>query len=444
MLSTASVLPFKPSQAQYEHVARLLCRFGRVPGVPLKPSEFRVLCFLSGQQPGYHGHQYTIGDELDGVGHDTIHRALHALKDKNLLEIEPVFEGQPLRQGIRSAPTRTCRYYLRHEVHALLSAEEARRARETRDKAIAAPPVARTPAPDDLTWAEPEIQRIAAAFDALELRRPCGTAELLTLRKRLAQGVGLETLTLAVSGASATRWTRADGSHWCRDAFAVVFASRQSVERMAQQGLALRRGPVLVRPTEGVAAAEPSPAAPEVASPMTAKTPSPTRSQEIVDPEPLLKITTAGAGESREDRGTLRAPIDASETPSDVGAIRAVASAAPPSGPTPLRLVAVPAALQAHRFAPERARDEGEHDARQGVIASPPTSPPEAPAASSRVVTLAGRPVTVTTSPQAAMRHAEAEQMQRDMQTILTGMTPDFLRPRGPNGERVPPGRGGR
>lgn len=445
MLSAANVLPFHLSRAQYDYCARLLCRFGRVPGVKLKSSEFRVLCFLLGQGPGYFGHQYTVGDALDGMSTDAAHDAIKGLRHKKLLQSESVFEGQPLRRGF-AAPTRTCRYYVCHELHGLLSAEERRLAEEARKKQDEAPPAPREPAPDDLSWTEPELQRIAASFDRLELRRPCGTLELQTLRKRLGDGVGLEALMLAVEGARGRRWTRADGSRWAKDPFAIVFASRSSVEKAAREGLAYRNvqpaeaGAIAVQ--ESAVAVGPRLVTPKEPSPMTASTPSSTRSGEIKDSEHYLKITTAGTGDRREDRVALRATNAASETPGSVNASRANAPTAPPSGPPPLRVVASPREPTRNGSAHEpRATNEGEHVPGHHAPPQPPAPRPGAPqaAASSRVLTLAGREVTVSTSAEAARRTQESAQMHGEMQAILAGLTPDFLKPRGPNGERVPP-----
>jgi hypothetical protein len=116
-----------------------------------------------------------------------------------------------------------------------------------------------------------------------------------------------------------------------------------------------------------------------------------------------------------------------------------VASETPPSAHL--------ARANAHGLAPCEPPSPREREAGQGDTQNrgqrPPAVTPSAtapasspPAAQSRVVMLAGREVTITTSPTQVQRDQERWRMQTDMQAILSGMTPDFLRP-GPNGERV-------
>lgn len=375
----AEVLPFHPSQAQYEHVARLLCRFGHVPGVKLRDLDFRLLCFLAGQQPGACHHQYTLAEEMDRAlgddgraAPDAVHRAINRLRESKLIVSDAAWEGTRTLPRRRVAITRTCVYWLTHELVALLGAEErdrAERTAEARASAAAVAPIAEPPA--DLSWAEPEIQKIARAFDGLGLRRPVGAREVQALRNRLREGCTMEALWLAVAGAKA-RTSRADGSVWAKDPFAVVFANREAVGKTAQDGLALRAASADGtgrKPAASLAVATAAAARPESASPMTARMRSPTRSQEIVDRDPDLKTSTRDPAERSEARSGLR-PLD------DARDERGKSHAAPAAPASEPRLrTAVPiaeppnaddGAPRASReplpFASERHEGKGEHE----------------------------------------------------------------------------------
>jgi hypothetical protein len=367
-LPTGEVLPFHPSQAQYEHVARRLCRFGRVPGVKLRDLDFRVLCYLAGQQPGAFHHQYTLAEELDRepgedgrASPDAVHRALNRLRGARLVQSDDAWEGTRSLPKRQYAVTRTCVYWLTHELCALLAAEERRRAELAAERAplrVVPPPAAE---PLDLSWAEPEIQKIAQAFDGLRLGKACGRIEVQTIRKRLREGCSLEALWLAIAGARA-RVSKPDGSVWAREPFAVVFASTAAVSKTAQEGLAIRAAAERFgAPALAQAAREPAqaaPASPEIASPMTAEMRSPSGSQEIKDRDPDLKTSTS---EPERREGPTRRPLADHDARPEAGKSRD-ASAAPASSPR-LRAVANPPGDER----PERGREHAP---------CPPSSPP--------------------------------------------------------------------
>lgn len=428
---SGEVLPFHPSQAQYEHVARRLCRFGRVPGVKLKDLDFRVLCYLSGQQPGAFHHQYTIAEELDrgpdgGEGRaapDAVHRALNRLRAARLVRSDAAWEGTRSLPRRQYAPTRTCVYWLTHELCALLAAEERRRAEAAAD-ARANPARAADPAPSapdepppDVTWAEPEIQKMARAFDALRLRKACGLVEVQTLRKRMREGCSLESLWLAVAGARA-RVTRADGSLWAKDAFAVCFASGAHVGKTAQEGLAIRAAAERYGAAPSAPApAEPAEAAPRSAlgaSPMPAQMRSSSGSQEIIDPEPDLKTSTS---EPERPEGPTRRPAgDQDARPEPAGKSRA-APAAPASEP---RLRAPIATTERDERA-ERVREHGPCRREPPPSATPPP-PPSARARAETAWTVGANPRPVLTG----------DQMRLDVERIFA--------PQGRHGEAPPRG----
>ena len=425
------VLPFHPSQAQYEHVARRLCRFGRVPGVKLKDLDFRVLCYLAGQQPGAFHHQYTIAEELDrgpgdGEGHaapDAVHRALNRLRAAKLVQSDAAWEGTRSLPRRQYAPTRTCVYWLTHELCALLAAEERRRAEAAAD-ARANPARAPEPAPEgepppDVSWAEPEIQKIARAFDALKLCKPCGLMEVQTLRKRMREGCTLESLWLAVAGARA-RVTKPDGTVWARTPFGLCFASPSHVSKTAQEGLAIRAAAERF----GAAPSAPSVAAPAEqgprsavdASPMPAEMRSSSGSQEIIDPEPDLKTSTS---EPERPEGPTRRPAGDHDARPEAGKSRAAPAA---SASEPRLRTATPIAT------PERARAERGEEHGPCPSSTPPratTAPPPPRSARERAEVA----WTVGPNPRPVLT---AEQMRLDVESIFA--------PQGRHGETRPRG----
>jgi hypothetical protein len=339
----SSELPFAPSNSEYEHAARLLARFGRVPGIPIRPIDFRVLVFLTGQQPGIVMKHKTIGAELDDLSHDAVHDALHRLKHARLVRWELIPPKQPKPWGSDSdTRTNMNRYYLTRELLDRLAQEEAARARRAHERKSAheaSGPMRRAPqrpaakAPD-LSWAEPAIQELAQAFDRLALRPPCRAREATALRNRLGDGCSLEELTAAVQGAGRANWRRRDGSSWARDPFAIVFRDAGTVRRFAEGGGV--RNPNSERgsvqnpdaPSDGAACAIAGASAAHEPSSSTAGQPSSTRSQDLSDRDPPSKTTTAGAG-----RSEAHSAPEAPEVRSAYGA--QVASETPPAGEAP-------------------------------------------------------------------------------------------------------------
>jgi hypothetical protein len=354
----SSELPFAPSNSEYEHAARLLCRFGRVPGIPIRPIDFRVLVFLTGQQPGIVMKHKTIGAELDDLSHDAVHDALHRLKHARLVrwELIPPKQRKPWGSDFAHTTTNMNRYYLTRELLDRLAQEEAARARRAHERKAAheaSGPMRRAPqrpaakAPD-LSWAEPAIQELAQAFDRLALRPPCRAREATALRNRLGDGCSLEELLAAVQGAGRANWRRRDGSSWARDPFAIVFRDAGTVRRFAEGGAGVRnpnseRGSVQNpdAPRDGAACAIAGASAAHEPSSSTAGQPSSTRSQDLSDRDPPSKTTTAGAGRSEahsapeapEVRSAYVAQV-ASETPGRACGAQ-VASETPGAGEAP-------------------------------------------------------------------------------------------------------------
>lgn len=425
------VLPFHPSQAQYEHVARRLCRFGRVPGVKLKDLDFRVLCYLAGQQPGAFHHQYTIAEELDRgpedgesrAAPDAVHRALNRLRAARLVRSDAAWEGTRSLPRRQYAPTRTCVYWLTHELCALLAAEERRRAEAAADArqnpARAPEPPAPDEPPPDVGWAEPEIQKIARAFDALNLCKPCGLMEVQTLRKRMREGCTLESLWLAVAGARA-RVTKPDGTVWARTPFGLCFASPSHVSKTAHEGLAIRAAAERYGAAPSAQAprapAEAAPRSALGASPMPAQMRSSSGSQEIIDPEPDLKTST---NEPERREGPTRRPAgDHDARLSPAGKSRA-APAAPASEPRLRAPIAEPAGDETA----ERGREHGACRREPPPSATPtPTPPPSARERAECAWTVGPNPRPVLTG----------DQMRLDVERIFA--------PQGRHGEAPPRG----
>ena len=205
--------------------------------------DYAVLAFLAGQGPGYYEHQTTIADALD-VSVDTIHDSLNRLRNRDprnkkgragygiaLVHSERVKIGTWLPGASSRTRTKDNGYWLTFELLELLNREDARRAQVAAKKrqlhvvAQPEPPRPERQLETDLSWAEPEIQALAAAFDTLALptssgapRRKCSTSELQALRNRFREGCSLEELRAAVGGASVTCWTRLNGGQgWAVD-----------------------------------------------------------------------------------------------------------------------------------------------------------------------------------------------------------------------------------
>ncbi len=254
-----------------------LARRGKVPGVALGHLAVRVLLFLLGQRPGYFAHQKVIAAAVES-NLTSVRSALAELRTAGLVSWELIPPHHPLPTGSYTR-TNVNRYYV--DATGLLSALNAGNATPrpktmvpthrnsdgstgTDPKFEQDPPLPPDTGPPTQPAASAskarglarwhrdrnqprhaaatmsasstnrgrEIEAVLAAWRSLGLG-DTDDRSARALNNRLAEGATLEQLEAAVEGASANDWLRAGRA---KVPFAIVFASRSSVERFALEG----------------------------------------------------------------------------------------------------------------------------------------------------------------------------------------------------------------
>jgi hypothetical protein len=298
--SAHSLGPTPSARVAYERALLMLCTRGRIPGVKLSPLQFRVLCFALSQGPGFVMKQHKIAAELE-CSRLQVWRALKTLRRLGLVLAELIPGHKPLPWTRNGQPiytrTKVCRYWVRIEaLRVPLESEQpggslekpstrqiekdettptptpsrgGRQERREQDPHGAprrrveseTPPSAdassardTSPATDDAVrehqggrstsraTVAPELERLARAWDALNLRDQrgpsrAGARERGALGARRAEGCTLAELEDAIAGAGANEWLRKGRAG---SAFAIVFANTCSVRRFAAEGRPLR------------------------------------------------------------------------------------------------------------------------------------------------------------------------------------------------------------
>lgn len=262
-----------------------LARRGGVPTVGLSHLAVRVLLFLLGQRPGYFAHQKVIAAAI-GSNLNSTRRALFELRAAGLVSWTLILPHRPLPTG-KYTRTNANRYFV--EAEALLRAlgvdETARPPitvapthpnsgastgtdlKSEQDHPPLPPrgdsmprrdrrptegenrlkegkegkPEHRKPDPAGNARQAPrgrppmpsaELEQILASWRAVDLGEP-DDRSVRALQNRWAEGATLEQLKAAVEGARHDEWLRQGRA---KSAFAVVFASRTSIDRFAAAG----------------------------------------------------------------------------------------------------------------------------------------------------------------------------------------------------------------
>ncbi len=254
----AAIDAFASTRTNYERFAFLLLRTGNIPGLTLAHLDFRVLLFLLGQKPGhYAAHQHTIAKACDS-NTTSIRNSLGRLRAAGLVLWELIPPHHVLPTG-RFTRTNVNRYWVHLPRLGTLLEGPARPPRRlpksvgsTLPKSDASYGTAfnfkQTPPPNppDESWRAAEhpadggeavlpmgseLESIREAWEKLGL----GALEhrsVRALENRRAEGATLEQLEAAVAGAGKDDWIR----RRAKAPFAVVFASRASIERFAHEG----------------------------------------------------------------------------------------------------------------------------------------------------------------------------------------------------------------